>query len=145
LSEIQAQLFVPGADSPRALVLTNATADFNQDGWTIRHALDGDEKTAWGVHPREGETHQAIFELAAPLEPVPRGSKLVLTLKQLHGGSHLIGRPRLAITDATLPLRILPTNIQSILQAPATARNEEQRLQLAAFTLGERVGYDLSK
>jgi hypothetical protein len=145
LSEIQAQIFVPGADSPRALVLTNATADFNQDGWTIHHALDGDEKTAWGVHPLEGESHQAIFELAEPLETVPRGAKLVLTLKQLHGGSHLIGRPRLAITDAALPLRILPTNLQSILQTPATARNEAHRLELAAYVLGERVSHDLSK
>ena len=145
LSEIQAQVFAPGSDSPRTLALTNATADFNQDGWTIRHALDGDEKTAWGVHPREGESHQAIFELAAALDSVPKGSKLVITLKQLHGGSHLIGRPRLAVTDAALPVRILSTNIQSILQTPATARNEDQRGQLAAYVLGQRITYDLSK
>ena len=145
LSEIQAQLFTPGSDSPRTLALTNPTADFNQDGWTIRHALDGDEKTAWGVHPREGESHQAIFELAMPLDSVPKGSKLVITLKQLHGGSHLIGRPQLAVTDAAVPVRIVPTNIQSVLQTPAAARNEDQRVQLAAYVLGERITYDLSK
>jgi hypothetical protein len=145
LSEFQVQLFTLGTDSPRTLAVTNATADFNQDGWTIRHALDGDEKTAWGVHPREGESHQALFELAAPLDSVPKGSKLVITLKQLHGGSHLIGRPRLSITDAALPVQILSTNIQSILQTPATARSEEQRLQLAACVLGERIASDLSK
>ncbi len=143
LSEIQAQLFEPGAESSRMLSLANPSADFDQDGWTIRHALDGDEKTAWGIHPREGESHQAVFGLATPLSSVPSGSKLVVTLKQLHGGSHLIGRFRLAITDAPQPVRVVPADIERIAKTPATERNEEQRIQLAAYVMGQRIASDM--
>lgn len=145
LSEIQAQLFEHGAESPRVLSLANPSADFDQDEWTIRHALDGDEKTAWGIHPREGESHQAVFELATNLSSVPPGSKLVITLKQLHGGGHLIGRFRLAITDAAAPVRIVPADVERIAKLPATERNEEQRVQLAAYVMGLRIASDLAQ
>ena len=145
LSEIQAQLFEPGAETPRALSLANASADFDQDGWTIRHALDGDEKTAWGIHPLEGESHQAAFELATPLPSVPAGAKLVITLKQLHGGGHLIGRLRLAITDATPPVRVVPAGIERIAKMPAPERNEDQRVQLAAYVMSQRIANDLAQ
>jgi len=145
LSEIQALLFEPGAETPRALSLANASADFDQDGWTIRQALDGDEKTAWGIHPHEGESHQAVFELASPLPSVPTGSKLVITLKQLHGGGHLIGRFRLAITDAAPPVRIVPAEIERIARMLARERNEEQRVQLAAYVMSQQIANDLAK
>ncbi len=144
LSEFQALLFEPGAEVPRVLSLTNATSDFDQDGWTIRHALDGDEKTAWGVHPREGELHQAVFELAQGAT-VPTGSKLVLTLKQLHGAGHLIGRLRLAITDAPAPVRIVPEKVALVSKIAPADRTEEQRMQLAAFVARQRITHDLSR
>ena len=145
LSEIQAQLFEPGAETPRVLSLGHASSDFDQDGWTVRHALDDDEKTAWGIHPREGESHQALFELAAPLPTVPAGSKLVITLKQLHGEGHLIGRLRLAITDAAPPIRMVPADIERIARIPATGRDEAQRIQLAAYVMGQRIANELAQ
>ncbi|HEU0040102.1 MAG TPA: DUF1549 and DUF1553 domain-containing protein, partial [Verrucomicrobiae bacterium] len=145
LSEIQAQLFEPGAETPRVLSLANVSVDFDQDGWIIRYALDGDEKTAWGIHPREGESHQAAFELATPLPSVPAGAKLVITLKQLHGGGHLIGRLRLAITDATPPIRVVPAGIERIAKMPAPERNEDQRVQLAAYVMSQRIANDLAQ
>jgi len=144
LSEIQALLFEPGAETPHVLSLANASSDFDQDGWTIRHALDGNDKTAWGIHPREGESHQAIFELAT-LQSLPVASKLVITLKQLHGEGHLIGRLRLAITDAALPIRVVPADIGRVSRMSAAGRNEEQRVQLAAYVLGQRIANDLAK
>ena len=144
LSEFQAFLFERGAEVPRVLSLTNASSDFDQDGWTIRHALDSDEKTAWGVHPREGESHQAVFELAQAAS-VPDGSKLVITLKQLHGAGHLIGRLRLAITDAPVPVRIVPETIDKLVKIAPRERTEEQRLQLATFVARERITRDLSR
>jgi hypothetical protein len=145
LSEIQVLLFEPGAETPRVLSFTNASADFDQDGWTVRHALDGDEKTAWGIHPREGESHQAVFELAMPPPFVPAGARLAVVLKQLHGGSHLIGRLRLAITDAAPPVRVVPADIERAARIPATTRNEEQRVQLAAYVMGQNIADDLAK
>ena len=44
---LQAQLFVPGAPDAVKLKFSKATADFNQGGWTIAHAVDGNLQTAW--------------------------------------------------------------------------------------------------
>jgi hypothetical protein len=145
LSEIQALLFEPGAESPRVLSLTNASADFNQEGWGVAKALDGDEKTAWGIHPRENESHQAAFELAAPLSSVPPGTKLAVVLKQLHGASHLIGRLRLSVTDEDLPVRILPAEIDQLARMPAPKRTEQQSVQLAAYVMTQRLAADAAK
>jgi len=138
LSEVQLLLFEPGADKPRELKLVNPTADFNQDDWTIAHALDGNEKTAWGIHPKEGEPHRAAFELKEPLR-APAGATLAVVLKQLHGGGHLIGRFRVSLTDAQTPVRIVPTDIELLAALPAGERSEEQRIKLATFVLRERI------
>jgi len=145
LSEIQALLFAPGAETPRPLSLANPSADFDQDGWTIRQSLDGNDKTAWGVHPQEGESHQAAFELSPPLESVPAAAKLVITLKQLHGEGHLIGRLRLAVTDAAAPVRVLPSAIERVVRMTPGERGEAERLQLAAYVMGQRIANDLTE
>src|SRR5437773_2864924 len=104
LSEFQLLVFEPVATAAREVQLVSPSADFDQTGWTIEHALDRNEKTAWGIHPKVGETHQAVFQLKTPLT-LPSGSTLTFALKQLHGEGHLIGRPRLSVTDAQPPAR----------------------------------------
>ncbi|MEJ7591868.1 MAG: DUF1549 domain-containing protein [Planctomycetaceae bacterium] len=81
LSEIQLQVFAPGADQGTVTAFKRATADFNQVDWGIERAIDGDPETAWGIHPSVGKRHHAVFELAEPLTLAP-GSRLVVTLKQ---------------------------------------------------------------
>ena len=138
LSEFQLLAFEPGAKAAREIPLANPSADFDQQDWGIARALDGDEKTAWGIHPREGEAHQAVFELKEPLTLTP-GTMLVFVLKQLHGEGHLIGRPRLAVTDDRPPLRVLPTELAAIVALPVARRTDEQRALLAADVLNERI------
>ena len=67
LSEFQLLVFERGSNAPHRIALRNPTADFNQSGWTIGHALDGIDKTAWGIHPNVGKPHVAVFELAESL------------------------------------------------------------------------------
>src|SRR6185436_10683678 len=86
LTEFELLFNDPTAHEPREIPLRNPIADFNQAGWTIEHALDRNEKTAWGIYPRVGEPHQAAFELREPLALAP-GATLTFVLKQLHGGS----------------------------------------------------------
>jgi hypothetical protein len=138
LCEVQVLLFESGAEKARELRLVNPTADFNQDDWTIAHALDGNEKTAWGIHPQEGQPHRAAFELKEPLR-APAGATLAIVLKQLHGGSHAIGRFRLSLTDAQTPVRIVPADIGRLAALPAGELTEEQRIKLATFVLRERI------
>jgi hypothetical protein len=123
-----------------ALLFAEATADFNQTDWPITRALDGDEKTAWGIYPAVGKPHEAIFALAEPRE-VPAGSVLVLTLKQLHGAGHLIGCARVAVTDVALPVRVerAPGAIAAILEVPRGARTEEQQRLVAAHWRSRQI------
>ena len=144
LTEFELLLNDPAAREARNIPLLHPIADFNQAGWTIEHALDRNEKTAWGIYPRVGETHQAAFELRDPLL-LPAGATLTFILKQLHGGSHLIGRVRLSVTDAPTPVRLdaVPPEIENILAQPEEKRTADQRASLAAFVLKERVAREL--
>src|SRR5262249_32452137 len=82
--------------------LQNPTADFDQEGWTVAHAIDGQEKTAWGIYPQVGKPHWAVFELKEDLGD-NGGTTLTIILEQNHGGGHLIGRARLSVTTAPRP------------------------------------------
>src|SRR5438093_3853390 len=145
LSEFQVLLFEPGATQSRGLPMVNPTADFNQTGWTIEHALDRNEKTAWGIHPAEGEPHRAVFQLIQPLT-VPAGATLAFVAKQLHGEGHLIGRPRLSVTDVQPPerARVLPADIERILATPASQRSDDQNRVVAAYYLTEKIAAELA-
>jgi hypothetical protein len=140
LSEFVVLAAEPGRPEPSEVALSRASADFNQDNWTITHALDRQENTAWGVYPRVGQAHQAIFELKTPLTAAP-GSKLSVVLKQLHGGGHLIGRPRLSATSARAPSlpELLPADIQQVFAVPAAQRTEQQRALLGAHWLKDKI------
>lgn len=135
LTEFEVQEFVPGEAAPRLLKFAKATADFDQVGWTSSHAIDGDPATAWGIHPKVGESHSAVFELNPPREVTP-GTTFVILLKQLHGRGHLIGRFALSVTDSAAELTAaIPGDVQDVLRLEQDQRNPEQRATLAAFVI----------
>ena len=129
LSEIE---LVIGNDQPVAW--RHAQADFDQSGWGIARAIDGKKETAWGIHPKVGQTHEAVFELA---EPVVLGDlqSITIKLKQLHGSGHLIGRPRLSLTAETAPLKTvgLPAEVNELLSKSSSLRTDDERYQLALY------------
>ena len=129
-----------GSDAKR-LELQNARADFDQSGWTIAMALDGNPGTAWGIFPEVGKPHRAVFELKQPLR-CDGPTTLTIQLQQLHGGGHLIGRPRLSVTSAPLPLPLdaqtLPAAVATVLSVPAEQRTPEQRADLAVYFLEQK-------
>ncbi|MDG2124865.1 MAG: DUF1549 domain-containing protein, partial [Verrucomicrobiales bacterium] len=99
--------------------VASASADFDQASWTIQHAIDGNPTTAWGIYPEVGAPHTAIFTLEEPLHIAP-DSTLTVQLDQLHGGGHLIGRPRLSATSSPSPqlAKPLPKSILTALAPP---------------------------
>lgn len=131
----------------KPLVLKNPRADFNQDGWTIAHALDGNPGTAWGIYPKVGEDHRAVIEFAQPIN-FEGGTVLTVVLEQLHGGGHLIGRPRISVTTATealaLETELLPSEIAAILAKPVGERNDLQRAELARHVRTKQVERELT-
>ena len=145
LSEIEALLFEPGASQPVKLKFAQASADFDQDGWSAALAIDGRFDNGWGIHPAEGQSHQVVFILAKPLK-LKTGSKLTISLKQLSGGSHLIGRMKLSVTDAPADHAVVtPTAVAEAMQLPAEKRSEAHQLALAAFALRQIAKAELAK
>lgn len=145
LSEFQIRLFKAGADTSQRIGIARATSDWDQSGWTIAHAIDGKNETAWGIDPREGERHYAVFELSSPIT-LKRPAKLAITLKQLHGRKHLIGRFRLSTTDA-VPWRAqaLPRLAEEGLTLPREKRTPEQNAAIAKRAIWLRSNEALEK
>jgi hypothetical protein len=133
----------PSAAHP--LVWQAAWADFNQQGWTVAHAIDGKPATAWGIYPEVGKPHHAVFTLKEPLRT--GGSvRLTVQLQQTHGGGHLIGRLRLSVTDVPHPgdAESLPQTIASILDVPAAKRTGRQQAELTAYYQGIKLERELA-
>ena len=58
-----------------------------------RMAIDGNPQTAWGIYPKVGQPHRAVFEFEEPVG-FREGTTFIFVLEQTHGGGHLIGRVR---------------------------------------------------
>jgi hypothetical protein len=66
-------------------------------------------------------------------------------LKQLHGGRHLIGRVRIAISAAPTAVAIMPPGmIEAILDIPRDQRTEEQQLELALYQQQAQLAAELA-
>lgn len=142
LSEFQLLASGPGGSAQRRIELRSPVSDYNQPGWTVAHAVDGNEATAWGIYPQVGTAHSAVFPLAEPLA-APDGLQLTVVLRQLHGG-HCIGRLRLSTTSMDpsrcgMGLVPPPPSVQLVLAMPAGRRTEDQRLALSAFVLKQEA------
>ncbi len=144
LSEVELRLF-PADGQPRGVAIARARADFDQEGWTILHAVDGDPATAWGIHPEEGRPHHAVFVLAEPVA-LAAGDTLAIVLRQLHGGAHTIGRLRVAATDGDPDAAVpLPAAAEAALARPPEARTESEHAAIAAAVLGPRAAEELRR
>ncbi|MDA1054440.1 MAG: PSD1 and planctomycete cytochrome C domain-containing protein [Planctomycetota bacterium] len=135
LTEFEAFVLDAEATEPMRLGIRAATADWDQAGWTIAHALDGNVATAWGIYPKVGQSHHAVFELEEPRELKP-SSQIVVVLKQLHGGGHLIGRLKLYATDASgATAEVLPESVRIAVKLPRDQRTQEQQVAIAVYAL----------
>ena len=145
LSEFEAQVFDPGATQPVKLKFSRATADFNQANYTAQQAIDGNPATGWGIYPAVGQTHHAVFELAEPLA-LKNGTRMTLSLKQLAGKSHLLGRFSISATDdAPSRAAAMPALAKEALGVPVAQRSEVQRLAVASHALRIRASEELFK
>ncbi len=144
LSEISLRAVTPDLPAGLPVAIATATASFDQEGWTIAHAIDGDRKTAWGIHPAVGQPHQAVFSLAEPLE-ITAGMQLAIQLEQVHGRGHVIGRFSLSATDADPSSAIvLPVEARAALVKPPASRQPHEQLALASAVLGQIAARELA-
>lgn len=135
LSEFVATVF-PESAAPRVAKVARASSDFDQESWTIQHAIDGNPATAWGIHPQEGKDHHAVFALAEPVT-LGAGETLVVELRQLHGGAHTIGRFKVSVTDGDPDAAVaLSPEAEAARALPPQDRSPEERALLAAAVVG---------
>jgi hypothetical protein len=114
--------------------LANASAEFSQEGWDVRGAIDGNLGTGWAVMPQNNRPHVAIFETAADVSG-EGGVILTFELEQQFDDTHQLGKFRLSVTDASRPVQQqkLPDNIAAALAVPADQRNDAQRTELTNY------------
>ena len=122
------------AAAVKPVLLQNPSADFNQQDWAVEKSIDKNPSTAWGIYPEISQPHQAVFETKEPVG-TDGGTTLTFTLDQVHGSGHLIGRLRLSVTTAALPVRadLLPYSIVKILPTAEDKRSEQQKMDLLAL------------
>jgi hypothetical protein len=122
------KLTVDVSDARPAVPLTNATATYSQTGWEVSKAIDGDNKTGWGFAPRNGEVHTAVFELRNPLDfPGTVETQLDISLSQDFGDDHTLGKFRLSVTNASLPVPALSGHVRSIISKAPDQRSDAEK------------------
>ncbi len=133
LSEIRVLFRAEGGETEQPVSLRNPVADFDQAGWDITRALDGNVQSAWGIYPEVGKAHAAVFEVVNP--PSSAGT-WTIHLDQRHGGRHTIGRFRLSITTtrgAALQAAVTSSTVAALSKAPADRSPEESKELQRAF------------
>lgn len=131
-------------DLPRKLELINPQADFSQENYDIKFAVDGDSGSrdrGWAVSPAFGVTHWATFQLKTPLAPTGRGqgegAETVLTFKlisQFNSPGFVPGRFRISLATAKEPVGLsLPEEFRVILTTPADKRDQAHQAALVKY------------
>lgn len=137
VSEVDLHWFPEGGKKSVKLKISHASADFDQEGWTAKQAIDGDQKSGWAIFPRVNESHYIVFELNEPLD-TSSGGRVVVTLKQLWPPKHYIGRPRLSVTDAANgAVRSLPAQAKSGIMKNYEERTKEESTSIASIVLND--------
>jgi hypothetical protein len=128
----------PAATQP--VKIASAAADFDQQDWGVAKAIDGKAQTAWGIHPQEGKSHVAVFSFKEAVR-LEGGTEFSFVLEQEHGRGHLIGRPRISLTTAPLPVSVptMPDSVAAILATTTERRTEAQKIELARYVLKAEV------
>ena len=143
LTDVDLHWFATGSDEPIKLKNARATSDFDQDGWTANHAIDGNAKTGWAIYPKVNASHHVVLELDKPID-TSNGGRLVVVLKQLPP-THHIGRFRVSVTEAEgRAAQALPELARLGMTKPANQRTKEEATAIAAVALDDYAAKGLS-
>jgi hypothetical protein len=98
-------------------------------GSSAAAAIDGNPLTGWSINGGQGRAHEAVFNLAAPLDSV-NALSLQMVFERYFAAA--LGRFRVSVTTAARPVeaREMPADIEELLLVPAAKRTAEQRERL---------------
>ncbi len=140
LTELKAFASIPhSGEGAKPITFGRALSDFDEGAAiSVTQAIDGKDETQWGIHPRYGQPHEAVFEIKDPTV-FPEGTVLTVLLE--HQGKtpgHGVGRFRLSVSDQQPSATLLPPlagEVRGILALPTAQRSSQQELELALFVL----------
>jgi hypothetical protein len=138
LTEFQVLVQPVGSkDLPKKIDLTTPLADFSQENYDVRFAVDGDEGNrdrGWAVSPQTGHTHWATFQLK---DEIKYEEGAIITVRMVHNFSqntYNLGRFRVSFAGQKSPVGLsLADDYRSIIQTPAAERTKEQNETIFAY------------
>jgi hypothetical protein len=124
------------AQQVKKLVFSKAQADFSQDQFDVKYAIDGspNPNQGWAVAPRFGMAHWAVFELKEPID-FEGGAVLTFTLShQFNRPEFALGRFRLSVVAAKAPVPLgLSDELRTIIDIPAGHRDPKETEYLLKY------------
>lgn len=114
-----------------------ATADFSQSNWAVAGAIDGDPAKGWAITPQTNQRHVAVFEAENNFGK-EGGTILVVTMTQMYGSQHTLGRGRISLTRSPRPIRYKGLNQETtlaLLTDPGSRTDEQLQLLHRAYLL----------
>ena len=138
LTELEVLRHSPDMNEPQSLRLGSAIADYSQQRYPIRNAIDGQASTGWAILGRpQPEDRVAVFTLRQPLVTTEDTALIVRLKHDSKFKAHTIGRFRLAVTSARKPSLQgqgdLPLEVATALKTPQNERTDEQQQQLVEY------------
>jgi mono/diheme cytochrome c family protein len=120
----------------KPIPLARPSAEYSQPGWDIAGAIDGNPSTGWAMMERAGKPNHAVFETRSDLGD-GKPLSLVVSLAMNYGGAHVIGKFRVAATDAPRPVKAgdadgLPVAVRDALAIATDKRSKPQADAIAA-------------
>lgn len=120
----------------KAINLLNPLADFNQQGFEIKNAVDGSPNggKGWAVSPATGAHHWATFELGENTG-YAGGTIIAITLThRFQDKQYMPGRFRLSVTKGPKPIGLdLSEDLRAIVATQADVRSPAQRQLLLSY------------
>jgi hypothetical protein len=116
--------------------IANAIADFSQEKFEIKGAIDGkkgDANNGWAIAPQVGVPHYAAFTFKKPLGD-DKGTRLRFEMNMPRTGMFTIAHFRLWATTSAQPLTIgLPLAVVDALKKPAQVRTKDDVAALTSY------------
>jgi hypothetical protein len=132
LTEFEVYVQAKGSkDLPQKLTLTQPLADFSQQNFDVKFAVDGDAGSrdrGWAVSPTTGVSHWATFQIKEPIDLASGATLTFKLINQFQQPGYGVGRFRLALATQKEPVGLsLSDEFRAIQITPAAQRTKEQQ------------------
>ncbi len=139
LTEFEVSLAPAAGGAPRPVPIASARATYEQGGYAVKGAFDGDPRTGWAVYsgkPVDRE-HAAVFRLR---EPIADGAGQVLTVVYRHDSPHVSHNLGRFLLSSSVNPEAAPDSVSAGWRAHlAVAPGKRTKEQAAAVTAAHRA------